>query len=351
MALPHKATLKDVARAAGVSVSTASRALSSSSLISSETTERVREAASRLEYRPNIQARSLRKAKTNTIGVVIPDITNPFFSLLAAAIEATATRAGYIVVLANYNGELKTLERSLSMLATQRVDGIIVVPHQDAEAMFTHLAKDHIPFVFADRNIPHLHASSVVSNPSKGIEHAVALLVRNGYSHIGYLSGPDDTSSGHERRLAFERECKKNNVTASIYTGAFNEKEGYTGAQELYEKDVQAFLAGDGMLGTGALAAFRDMGVVIGKDIAFISFDDAAAFRLQPYPLTIIDQNVEEMGHIAFSLLYEQMQDAQGWDKREIEQLQIDTALVKRESVPHQSSITARTKSTSGKAD
>lgn len=339
MATPHrKPTLKDVARAAGVSTATASRALSDSPLISDSTKDRVRKAASELGYLPNAQARALRKSATMTIGVVIPDLTNPFFSILASVIERTAAEVGYSVVLSNFSGDVVQLERSLRVLDGQQVDGIIAVPHEGAERAFQSLDRSGTPYVFVDRTLDELDVCAVVSNPEPGIAAAVELMARSGHTSIGYLCGPANTSTGRERRLAFEKACTRHGIRASvIWEAQFEEEAGREGTLRLCgSKGLRALIASDAMLGTGALTAFRQMGVVAGEDVAFIAFDDMTAFRLQPKPLTVIDQHVEEMGRIAFQLLRERMGGAP--DNR-YRQLRLDTTLVMRESVPGASAV------------
>ncbi|MCI5825811.1 MAG: LacI family transcriptional regulator [Arcanobacterium sp.] len=302
------ATLKDVAHAAGVSVATASRALTGSSLISVSTAARVRSCAAQLNYQPNVQARALRKSTTDSLGVIIPDITNQYFALLAAAIETAAAQSNHVVMLANTNDRAELLAQSVGILNAHGVDGIIAVPLPHTEAVFEELKEKGTPFVFVDRDLPEMVAWSVNSDPQPGISAAVRQLLSHGATTIGFLSGPPETSTGRERRAAFEAECAAQEVPHSvIFDGSFRSDAGYRGAEFMVKRGVRSMIAGDSMMTMGALSCFHDAGISVGADVDLIGFDDMLAFRLQPEPLTVIDQHVQRMGIRAVELLLAQM--------------------------------------------
>ncbi|WJZ03123.1 LacI family DNA-binding transcriptional regulator [Corynebacterium freiburgense] len=299
-------TLKDVAADAGLSISTVSRALADHPAISLHTKEIVQQAAQRLHYRPNAQARALRKSRTNTIGLVIPHLTNPYFAELAAAVQQAALEAGLYTLLGNSNDDPEQLARAIGILEGQRVDGIIAVPHAGSEAR---LAELDIPLVLVDRELSDVPVTSVSTDPSEGLLAAVELLVRNGHTSIGYLAGPLDTSTGSDRLQAFRTACKRQGLEKQpVYLGGYQEFEGYVGTQQLLETPVTAIIAGDSMMTIGALRACHERKIRLGKDLALVGFDDFAVFQLQNPPLTIIDQHVAEMGQRAFEELYRILQ-------------------------------------------
>ncbi|MBV7302407.1 LacI family DNA-binding transcriptional regulator [Corynebacterium sp. TAE3-ERU2] len=304
------ATLKDIAAATGLSVSTVSRALAGSSAISTATNKRVREAATKLKYRPNSQARALKGSKTDTIGLITPGVGNPYFSVLASAIEEKAAQFGLSLIMANSNDNTEQLIRSLEIMENQRIDGLIVVPHIGSGERIAALQRSGTPVVAVDRQLalPDSEESFknaipfVDSDPTPGITAAVELLVRV-TDEIGYLAGPQDTSTGVLRKRAFLSACSKHNVTPVLYQGGYAEKEGFDGARSLVERGVRAVIAGDSMMTLGALRFCHHSRLRLGHDIALVGFDDFPVFELQEVPMTIIDQDVCRMGRTAFKTL------------------------------------------------
>lgn len=296
-------TLKDIAQVTQLSVSTISRALSNNASIPESTRQRVIEAAERLNYRPNAQARALRKSRTDTIGLIVPNIENPYFASLAAAVQAQARRAGVSTILTNSEEDPELLNQTLDVMDDQRLDGIIVVPHFQTEQKVKELAGRGVPIVLADRTFNHTMLPSVTSDPVPGMTAAVDLLTAADVS-LGYLSGPQDTSTGRQRLGAFEELCINRGITGvSVYYGGYRQESGYEGVKVLLEQGANAIIAGDSMMTIGALLAIHEMDLRIGADLQLIGFDDNPIFRLQNPPLTIIDQHVAEMGRTAFDLL------------------------------------------------
>lgn len=308
---PTPATLRDVAAAAGVSISTASRALAGNPVIAERTRERVRDCAARLNYRPNAQARALRSSRTNIIGVTIPSLVNPFFAKIAHVIQQEAVTHGLSTIISSTAEDPAQLNDSLEVLATQRVDGILAVPYIGSEPSFERLRNSEIPVVLVDRELPDTGLPSVASDPRPGMEAAVAHLLERGHCHIGYLSGPMTTSTGVGRLAAFEEACGKHGVEKhEVYRGGYERSVGHAGTLALLEREVEAIIAGDTMMSVGALEACHAQKVVIGRDLAFIGFDDNATMRLQAAPVSVIDQDVEGLGRTALRLLIELMSGA-----------------------------------------
>lgn len=297
-------TLKDIARLTQLSVSTVSRALSNSSSIPETTRRRVAEAAAELNYRPNAQARALRKSRTDTIGVIIPDIENPFFSALAASIQRAAREVGISTILANSEENPELLNRTLEMMDDQRLDGIIVVPHIRSEEKIGELISRGVPVVLADRSFRSGEIPSVTSDPVPGLTAAMELLTESEV-HLGYLSGPQDTSTGRLRLDTFEQLCLDRGLTGvSVYYGGYRPEAGREGMKVLISQGADAVIAGDTMMTIGALQAVHEMNLKLGRDIQLIGFDDNSVFRLQNPPLSVINQHADVMGARAFAILH-----------------------------------------------
>ncbi|MFP7365605.1 LacI family DNA-binding transcriptional regulator [Corynebacterium callunae] len=296
-------TLKDIARVTELSVSTVSRALANNASIPESTRQRVIEVAEKLNYRPNAQARALRKSRTDTIGVIIPDIQNPYFSSLAAAIQTVARQVGVSTILSNSEENPEILSQTLDIMDDQRLDGIIVVPHIQSKEKVVELSSRGVPIVLVDRSFEETSIPSVTSDPVPGMTQAFDLLCA-AEVQLGYLAGPQDTSTGRQRLDTFEKLCITRDITgSSVYYGGYRQASGYEGTKILLQQGASAIIAGDSMMTIGALHAIHELNLKIGKEIQLIGFDNNPTFRLQNPPLTIIDQHVQEMGKIAFDIL------------------------------------------------
>lgn len=324
----HNTTLKDVAQEAGLAVSTVSRALADHPAIPEKTKQRVRKAAQKLNYRPNAQARALRNAKTNTIGVVIPHLTNPYFAELAAAVQDAALEAGLYTLLGNSNDDPQQLIQAVEIMQSQRVDGLIVVPHVGTEAALSEIIANNTPLVLVDRELNSVNATSVSTDPSAGLDAAITLLATRGHQRIGYLAGPLDTSTGMDRLNAFKESCARQGLEHSVHLGGYQEQQGYVGTQNILS-DVSAIIAGDSMMTIGALRACHDLNLRPGIDIELIGFDDFPVFQLQSPPLTIIDQDVSAMGRRAFSELQERIGGTSS-----VKKVKLPTSLILRGATP-----------------
>lgn len=294
------ANLKDVAAAAGVSISTASRALADNRAISVATRKRVQQAAKQLNYQPNIQARGLRSSRSNLIGLTIPSLTNPYFATMAATIQDCATTVGQTTLITTSNESPQQFLRAIHSLAQMRVDGMIVVPAENSLAILSETAAAGTPVVLIDRTAPDSNLVSYVSDPLPGIRAALTELVVGGHQRIGFLSGPQSTSTGAERLIAFTTACTELGLDSGhIYPGGFDVQQGIDGARLLLGQGVTALIAGDSMMTFGALDYCYTAGLRVGHDIAFVGFDDLVYMSLQPTPISVIDQDVVAMSTAA----------------------------------------------------
>ncbi|CAB0591189.1 substrate-binding domain-containing protein [Corynebacterium diphtheriae] len=305
-------TLKDIAADTGLSISTVSRALARNPVIPESTRSIVEEAAARLNYRPNAQAKALRSQKSNTIGIVLPNIRNPYFNQLASAIQEAASLKGYCCMMANSAESPELINSALDILNSQQVDGIIVVPHIQSAQQIIAIAEQGTPIVAADRTVTHNAVPSVTSDPLPAMKEALRMLSLNPGASIGYIAGPQDTSTGRERLEAITSIKSELGIPSpDVYFGGYSSEAGFAGTHELLDRGVNCILTGDMMMTVGAIQAIYARGLRIGKDVALIGYDNTPAFLLQEQPITTIDQQVDDMGQRAFDMLYSHMNNGE----------------------------------------
>ncbi|NMA76931.1 MAG: LacI family transcriptional regulator [Actinomycetales bacterium] len=300
-------TIKDIAAEAGVALGTASRALSGNGSVAAGTRERVLDAAERLNYIPNAQARSLRSERTETIGLLIPDVRNPFFAELAHVVEREARASGLSVVLCSANEDPELMREYMLVLRRQRVDGIIVAPFSTAHVTLHTVQQAGMPLVFVDRTIPGMDVPAVVSDTGPAIREAVAHLVGGGAQRLGFLSGPSQTTTGVERLAEFTVAAAEAGVETVIEHGDFQEESGRAGMRALLETGVDAVLTADSRMTLGAVRVCLEAGITPSADLPFVGFDDIAPFTLLQPPLPLICQDLEGMATTAVQLLEAQL--------------------------------------------
>ena len=226
-------TLRDIARACNVSVSTVSRALADNPAIALKTRKLIQATAKELDYRPNAQARALKSARTDAIGVVVPSLINPFFAAMAAAIEDEANKSGYATIITSSGESTPKINEAIEALRARQVDGIIAVPHVDSAEMLEHVAKS-TPLMFIDRYIEDSNIPAVVSDPAPGIKAALEALAERGHHRVGYLAGPQTTSTGSERLKDFLRFSAELGMEQIVHDGGYLHEEGFHGTKNCW---------------------------------------------------------------------------------------------------------------------
>lgn len=307
-------TIKDVAREAGVSIATVSRVFSGRDPVSGKVSERVREAAERLAYRPNALARSLRARTTKTVGLLVPNVMNPFFTAAARAVEDAARRRGYTMVLGNTNEDPATEELYLKVLLEKRVDGLVVCPARARFPMLAEIVRDGVPVVFLDRFVEGTEAPVVRISGGRAVRQLVAYLRDLGHERIAIISGPPETVPGAERLQAFLDGARESGVSVReelIRIGDFRRPSGRAAMEELLalEERPTAVFAANNLMTLGALEGVRAAGLRIPEDISVASFDDVTWFSLLDPPLTAIAQPVGDVGAAAAEALLVMVED------------------------------------------
>ncbi|MDH2414309.1 LacI family DNA-binding transcriptional regulator [Nocardioides sp. CER19] len=301
-------TIRDVAAAAQVSPATVSRVLNGKVEVAEELRQRVVAAVGELGYRPNGLARSLRTRATSVLGVVIADVTNPFFTAMVRGIEDVAQAAGYSVVLANSDEDLDKERRYLEVAAAEQMAGVVLAPASSRGTDVSLLQQYRIPLVTVDRQLAGLDVDSVSIDNQLAAREATEHLVAQGCRRIAFVSGPSATSTG-QRRLAGYRAALR---AADLPSGAelvkradFRAEGGYDATIELLRSAERpdGLLVSNNLMALGALRALQEMGIDVPGEIAFASFDGIEWARALRPTLTVVEQPTYEIGRRAAELL------------------------------------------------
>lgn len=307
-------TIKDLARKLGVSPSTISRALHDHPDISDETKKRVVEAASKYHYQPNQIAKSLQMKRTNTIGVLVPEIRHHFFATVISGIEDVAYEAGYTIMVCQSNESLSREILNTQAMVANRVAGLLVAISTET-AKYDHLSgvmKQGIPLVQFDRVAEGLNTGKVVIDDHKAAYGATTHLIERGYKRIGHLSGSQSIALNRHRYAGFLRAMEDHGLSVDpkdiVYYG-YREKDGRMGAEEFMRRGKlpEAILAINDPVAVGAYVRFKEAGLRIPEDVALVGFSDTPAARLLDPPLTTVYQPAYEMGRAAFGLLMDEL--------------------------------------------
>jgi LacI family transcriptional regulator len=332
-------TIKDIAKELGVSPSTVSRALKDHPDISQETKNQINDLAKKLNYQPNTVALSLRQSKTNTIGVIIPEIAHFFFSAVISGIEDIAHDAGYHVIITQSNESFEREVMNTKALFNSRVDGILMSVSRETEN-YDHLQSllDYdIPLVFFDRIIDSLNACKVIVNDEQGAYEATTHLIEQGCYRIAHLAGPQNLAisknrlNGYKAALADNRYMIDDNLIKVCGLGTFEEAESITNEILEYRFPPDAIFANNDVAAYGAMMAIRKKKLRIPEDIAIVGFSNWRFSSLIQPALSSVTQPGFKMGQEATRLLMKQINKAD--DEESItETISLKTNLVVRES-------------------
>ena len=327
-------TIKDVAKAANVSVASVSRALNGSDSITEETRQLVLETARRLRYVPHSGARSLSTSQTNTIGVVLPDLYGEFFSELIRGIDLAARRRGLHLLVSSSHGDAAEAGTALRAMRG-RVDGMIVMsPHVDAGFLAANLP-DALPIVLLNTNDAGQQCSSLSIDNYGGAATMVQHLVEMGHRRIMMITGPANNFESEERLRGFRETLARllpdrDPHEVSVLHGDFSEESGYRAGHQLQtlKRLPDAVFAANDMMAIGCLFALNEMGLRVPRDLALVGFDDIPTARFVTPPLTTVRVRISEMGSRALETLAFQIENPEG-TKRSNQVLQTEL-LVRR---------------------
>ncbi|WP_252502397.1 LacI family DNA-binding transcriptional regulator [Sporosarcina sp. Marseille-Q4943] len=322
------ASIRDVAKHAGVSVATVSRVLNDKGYVSVETRKKVEAAIADLNYRPNEVARSLFNKQSNTLGLILPDIMNPFFPELARAIEDTASKLGYTVILCNSDEDEEKAQRYIDVLLQKYVDGIIISSNTIQEKTIRELT---IPVVCIDREISKDIPTIVVDN-KEGARMATRFLKEKGRRKIGHIRGPLEIINAEERCEGYREVVSGEEWFQESYivNGHYRMDTATEATLELFRRhpDIDGIFAANDTMAIGAMKAAYEHGLKVPEDISIIGFDGIALAKASIPELTTIEQPLYELGQKAAKMLIKLIK---GQDVKKTF-YQFDVQLIERDS-------------------
>jgi LacI family transcriptional regulator len=301
-------SIKDVARAAGVSTATVSHVINNSRFVSAETRARVLSAVEHCNYYPNAHARSLASGRSQILGLLISDIANPFFPELVKSIEAAAYEHGYDVVLSNTNYDPARTSHYVRRLIERKVTGVALMTSELDMALVDELARKHVSVVFLDLDAPGVNMSNLRIDYEHGIEEAVRHLAALGHRELAFIGGPARLRSAVKRREAFRASVARYLPGAPpplICEGDFQLAGGQRAAQKIMARRRRptAVVTANDLMAFGAMQTFQAAGLNIPADISLVGFDDVAFAALSNPPLTTVCLPRMELGRRAVEAL------------------------------------------------
>lgn len=311
-----RATITDVATEAGVHPSTVSRVLGgkAATTVRAETRRRVFDAADRLGYRPSALARSLRLQKTLTLGMLVPDITNPFFSSIIKGAENAARARGYNVILCNSEDEPALEASCLQALREHEVDGILIASSQMADHTIDRLRAEGFPFVLLNRATRSEADMAVVVDNRAAAREAVRHLAGLGHARVGHLAGPQRTTTGAGRMEGYRDEVEalglEDRPDLVVEATAFSVDAGYRAASTLLDGRARptAVFAANDLIAIGLLQRLREAGARVPRDLSVVGFNDIPLAGLLEPALTTVRVPQSEMGVAGAGLLIDHLE-------------------------------------------
>jgi LacI family transcriptional regulator len=311
-------TIKDVARHAGVSAMTVSRVINSSPSVSPDTRSRVEQSIAELGYIPSRLARGLSAQRTGTLALIVPDVANPFFTLIVRGSEDVARRAGYRLLLCDTRADLELEREVIDEMIAHRVEGILIAPVSDrSREHLRRLVRYGVPFVLVDRTVPGIDVDTVLGDSAGGAQQLVEHLIALGHQRIGMITESGAVSTARDRRHGYETAMASAGLDvdpALVVESSVDPDGGREGMGQLLELEQppSAVFTVNNLVALGAIEAVRATGRDVPDDVALVCFDDIEyASRLHPF-LTVMEQPAEMFGTLGTQLLLERIQNRVG---------------------------------------
>ncbi|ROV62101.1 LacI family DNA-binding transcriptional regulator [Vibrio ponticus] len=329
------ASMKDIAKLAGVSTSTVSHVINQSRYVSEEISERVNRAAQSLNYTPSALARSLKTNRTKTLGMLMTTSTNPFFGEVVKGVERCCYQKGYNLILCNTEGDHQRMKTSINTLLQKRVDGMILMCSSlEGERIDIFDKYPDVPVVVMDWG-PILFASDKIQDNSlQGGYMAAKYLIDNGHTDIGCITGPLDRHQAQMRYEGYKKALLEANLHPNpdwIIESDFECEGGYEAFNRMYRKGPlpSAIFVSNDMMAMGVINAAHEKGLSIPQDFSIIGYDDIQIAKFMTPPLTTIHQPKYRLGQAAVETLLSKLEDK----TRDVQVVQLEPALVERASV------------------
>lgn len=298
----------DIARLAKVSATTVSHVINETRYVSPETKKKVLDAMEKLNYRPNLLARSLATGKTHTVGLVISDIKNPFYPELVQGVEELAVRNDYNIFLCNTDYDVEKGLKSTGALIKKKVDGIIVASSQAEDFLIKELLDTKIPFVLVDWNKTEINVDSIYFDFKAGIEEAINHLLSLGHRKIYFISGPKNLNTARIRTSNFLEIIEKNKeygLTYKVFEGDHRLTGGFECAKKMIEEGdlPTAIICSNDLTAIGAMKVFKASGKKVPEDISIIGLDNISLTEIVSPALSTIELERYEIGKTAMEML------------------------------------------------
>ena len=333
--MKKKTSLKDIALEAGVSTALVSYVLTNKeekARVGQEMAKKIRKIAQKLNYQPNHIARSLKSGRSDTIGLIVADISNPFFGNIARTIEDEAKRNNYTVIFGSSDENLDKSGDLINVLLNRQVDGLILIPTEGSEQQIKQLRKQPVPFVLIDRYFPQIPVSQIGINNFQASYNAIAHLVKTGHKRIGMIAYKTTLHHINERKRGYTEALADKKLAGMMKLARYSHirEETRRAIDELLQarKPADAIFFATNSLAIEGLKYINELGIKVPGELAVVSFDESEAFDLYYSPITFIRQPILEMGNAAVRVLLEHIKNG---DKKP-ENICIDTELVIRQS-------------------
>ena len=327
-----KSTIHQVAERAGVSTTTVSRTVNTPNLVDAETAGKVWAAINELEYFPNGQARSLVSGRTRLLGLIVSDITNPFFPEVIKGFEDVAAEQGFDILIASTDYDAKKMAACVRRMMERRVDGLAIMTSEMDIHLVDQLARRQVPMVFLDVATPREGIGNIVVNYERGINEAVDHLVGLGHRRIAFVSGPQQLKSAQIRRQAFLRSLSRYGIHEDdrlVVEGDHKVQGGLAAMTRLLELEERptAALASNDLTAIGMIRGIHRAGLTVPGDVSVVGFDDIWLAQFTDPPLTTVRLSRTELGQRAFHALVPDKANPSGGGE-----VTVDTRLIVRET-------------------
>lgn len=331
-----KVTMEDIAERADVSMTTVSRALNNKPDIDDQTKRKILSVADELNYRPNRFAKGLRSSNTSTLGVIVTDISNPFFSAVLKGVEAAAGKQDYSLIFEDTDESYDMEQSAIQTMLNEQLDGLLITPIQTNGKTILDLKQTNLPFVLLGRYFEDLETNYVATNDVKGAYQATEHLIERGNEKIAFLNGPNYISSSKERLEGYQKAMKAHDLPVpdsfiadkSVTTMSG----GYEAAKELISRSPRptAIFCFSDFVALGAVKAAREAGLKIPQNLSVVGYDDICFSTCLEVPLTTVRIPKRELGAKAANALMDIVAGNESEDS--FTQLRLEPELIIRES-------------------
>ena len=308
--------IRDIARVVGVSSTTVSRVLNDSGYVKDETKAAILKLIKELNYTPSAVARSLSKNQSNTIGVIVPDIENPFFGEIIKGISSLVDEKNLNIILCDTNETVSREIKALKMLKEQRILGIIITPTNDTNEVnneqLSVLENIGIPIVLIDRDVKQSNFDGIFIDNIRGAYEATSALIKEGHRKIAIIAGPNSSKPGRDRLIGYKKALRMNDIKLNeryLFCGDFKLDSGYKCTKEILKIQDRptAILVCNNMMNLGSIKAIYENKLRIPKDMAIIGFDEVQMLDVVGLNISVVSSPNFKMGKKAIELLLKKL--------------------------------------------